>query len=884
MKALRRFVQRLTASAFGRQDDERVREELAEHLAMMTEEYERGGLTPDEARRHARLKVGAPAAIAEGYRDEQRLRWLEDLGKDVRYAFRQIRANAGFASVVVATLGLGIGGATAVFSVVQAVLLAPLPYEQPGQLVRLYQQEPDNPDTRDGLSGAHFTFLREHATAFEEVASIANYRETGVDLFIEGRAERLPVLRVSSGYFSVLRSHPQLGRDFDRDDEAGTPRVMLSDAAWQTHFGGDPTIVGRTIRLNGRPIEVAGIAPSGFEDPIDPDVAAWIPYALAGDTDGENYSLTAVGRLRNGVTLERAQAELATLTTPMRERWPAASKSAIVATPLHEELVASARAPLHLVFAAVGLVLLVACVNVANLALVRATGRVHEFAVRAALGSSRRRLARQLLVENLVLAFLGGAVGLVLAGIGIRVLHTIGRHALPRLGEVGLNADVLLFTVVTTTATAVIFGIVPALRLAATSPVEALRQQSRSTTGGRAVARLRSTLAAVQVAFALTLLAGAGILLASFHQLQRVEVGFRVDRVLTFEVNLPTVRYDEVRRASFQEELARQLEAIPSVTAAGGISRLPATGSYHPWNTHILTGPLAGTSVDRSRFAMQQRVISGDFFAALGIPVLAGRHFDARDDVGARARAVVSANFARAAFPGLPYEGVLGQRIAAGGRTDLEIVGIVDDVALDAYGAPTMAVYHAHRQFAGNRNWALAQVVASERSPEQTLSAVREVVARLDPELVVYRPATMGEVIGRGTSRERFALVLMGAFAAVALALAALGLYGVLAYTVRQRSTEIGIRLALGATDTHVRALVFRQAAAVVGFGIAAGLAGALLLGRWLDALAFGIVSSDPRVLLASATVLVLVALVAVWLPAQRAAGIEPRVAMQEGH
>jgi putative ABC transport system permease protein len=471
---------------------------------------------------------------------------------------------------------------------------------------------------------------------------------------------------------------------------------------------------------------------------------------------------------------------------------------------------------------------------------------------------------------------------LALANGGVTVLQVIGRDALPRLDDVGLNREVLLFALVATAATAMAFGIAPALHLAGTAPVEALRQQSRSATSTRGLARLRGALAATQVALALTLLAGAAVLLASFYGLQRVDIGVRVERVLTFQVNLPTSRYDETRRALFQEDLAESLETIAGVTAAGGISRLPATGSYHPWNTHIRTGPLAGTPLDRSRFSMQQRVVSGDLFAAFGIPVLAGRGFDARDDAKAPRRAVVSARFASVAFPGLPYSSVLGQRIATAGN-DLEIVGVVGDVALDVYGAPTMVVYHAHRQFAGNRNWALTQVVAAERSPQELLSAVRREVARLDPELVVHQPATMAEVVDRGTSRERFALVLMGAFAVIALALAALGIYGVLAYAVRQRSTEIGIRVALGATGAQVRALVFRQAAAVVGIGVAAGLAGALLLGRWLETLAFGVAPSDPRLLIASAGLLALVAGVAAWLPAQRATRVESRMAMHGG-
>jgi putative ABC transport system permease protein len=878
----RASVSRLFFVLTRRRLDEDARLEIEAHLDLLTERYLRQGMSPDVAYLTARRSFGNPTLMRQQIHEMNSIGWIEQGVQDLRYAFRQLRGSAGFAVVVVATLGLGIGGATAVFSVVQSVLLAPLPYEEPGQLVRFYQQEPDNPDTRGVLAGTHFTFLREHATAFEDVAAIANYQETGVDLVTGGRAERLRVLRVSSGYFGVLRSPLQLGRGFDRGDERGTLRVVLSHATWRMHFGGDPAIVGATIRLSGRQAEVAGIASPDFKDPIAPDVSAWIPYDLAGDTYEENNSLTAIGRLRNGIILEQARAELATLTPAMQERWPAARKSAIVAMPLREELVASARRPLHLVFAAVTLLLLLACVNVANLALVRATGRVHEFAVRAALGSSRFRLARQLLVESFLLAFLGGVAGLAVAGALVRVLQALGRQALPRLDDVGLDADVLLFALIATAATAVAFGIAPALRLSETSPVEALRQQSRSATGTRGLARIRGALAAAQLALALTLLAGAAILLASLHRLQQVDLGVRVERVLTFEVHLPTSRYDEAQRASFQEELAGGLETIPGVRAAGGISRLPATGSYHPWNTQIRTGPLAGRTVDRSRFAMQQRVISGNLFAAFGIPLLAGRSFDGRDGAGPPDRAVVSANFAHAAFPGVPYEGVLNQRIAAGGR-ELEIIGVVGNVALDVYGAPTMVVYHAHRQFAGNRNWALTQAVAADRSPQELLSAVRREVARLDPELVVHRAATMAEVVDRGTSRERFVLVLMGAFAVIALALAALGLYGVLAYAVRQRSTEIGIRIALGATVGQIRALVFRQAAVVVSLGIAAGLAGALVLGRWLEALAFGIAASDPRILIGSVVVLTLVALIAAWLPAQRATRVAPGIGMQGG-
>jgi putative ABC transport system permease protein len=530
----------------------------------------------------------------------------------------------------------------------------------------------------------------------------------------------------------------------------------------------------------------------------------------------------------------------------------------------------------------VGLVLLIACVNVANLALVRATGRVHEFAVRATLGSGRARLARQLLAETLLLAGLGGLFGLAVASAGIRVLQRLGRDALPRLDDVGIDGTVLLFALAATGVTAVAFGTLPVLRLAGAAPVRSLRQQSRSATGGRGLARLRGGLAAAQVALALTLLAGAVILLAGFSRLQHVDLGFRVERALAFEVHLPTARYEAPRRADFQEELARRIEAIPGVSAAGGTSRLPATGNYHPWNTQIRSGPLAGTPLDRARFRLQQRFVSGDLFAALGIPVLAGRVFDGRDTAAEPLRAVVSANFARTAFPGLPLDAVVGQRIGANGG-ELPIIGVVGDVSLDVYGAPTMIVYRAHRQFADNRNWALTQVVASDRAPAELIAAVREVVRTMDPELVVHRPTPMADVVGRGASRERFALALMAAFALVSLALATLGLYGVLSYAVTQRTPELGIRMALGATAADVRALVLQHAAIVVGLGVAAGLGGALLLGRWLGTLAFGVAPSDPAILAGTVLLLTGVAAIAAWLPARRAARIEPRIAMQDG-
>jgi predicted permease len=864
--------------------EEETRDEIGAHIDLLVDKYIRSGLTPEAACVAARRQFGNVTRVRQEIYEMNGIRLVDGLTQDLRYAVRQLRHGPGFCAVVIATLALGIGGTTAVFSVMHAVLLAPLPFPQPGQLVRIHQQEADNDATRTpGMSAARFNALREHAASFTGVTGSRSQNDlTGLDLFKDGIPQRLRVLRVTSDYFRTLGSAEFRGPGFDRNDESGTRRVVLSDELWRTRFNGDPAVIGTTVRLSGEPYEIAGIASPGFRDPIMGAVDVWLPHNLRGQRDTAMRAI--VGRLRATVSLHQLDADLASISasTPPSDD-DGERKTRMVAVPLHEDVVAPSRDFVYLLLIAVGLVLLVACVNVANLALVRATGRVQEFAVRAALGSGRGRLARQLMVESLVLAALGGLAGLGLAALGVRGLEALGRDALPRLDGVGFDPLVLLFASVVTITTALACGVAPALRLAKSDPNRALMSQSRSATGSRRQGRLRNTLAAAQLALALALLAGAGILSVSFYQLMKVELGFRVDRVLTFAVTLPDVRYgDAHRRALFQEDLARRLAAIPGVTAAGGTSRLPATGSFHPWWVAMETGPLAGTRL-KDAGQTQNRTVSGEFFKALAIPVLAGRTFDDRDDETMPLRAVVSANLARNAFPGMSLESVIGQRISVlvGGRR--EIIGVVGDVTLDVYGRPTAAVYTSHRQFAGNRNWELTQVVATDGPPEHILPAVRSAVAAMDPELVVHRAAAMSEVVARGVGRERFALILMGTFAGVSLTLAAIGLYGVLAYAVRQRTPEIGIRLALGATAADVRALVLRQAGIVLGSGLVVGVVGALLLGRWLSSLLFQVSPWDPRILAGTAVLLMITGAVAAWLPARRASRVSPRMAIQEG-
>jgi predicted permease len=862
--------------------DVEAQQEFAAHLEALAGRFVRSGLSAADAERAARRQLGNLTLVREDIHAMNGFRWLDGLRQDVRYAGRQIRRAPAFAAVVIATLGIGIGGTTAVFSVVDAVLLAPLSYDEPERLVRIYQQEPGKPETRTFLTGAHFSELRSAASSFDAMAALDNYSETGLDFVRDGRAERLRILPVTSEYFQTLAPGALRGPGFDRSDETGTDRIVLSDTFWRDRFGGDLAVLGTTVRLSGRRYEVIGVAPEGFEDPIIGKLDGWVPYGLRDDTAPDNNSLSAVGRLRRGIRLEQGRAELAALSQSMKPRL-AARLSDVDAVPLQDDLVAASRGPLRLVLVSMALVLVVACVNVANLALVRASTRLQEFALRSALGSGRARLVRQLLAEGLVLASLGGAAGLTFAWAAIEALKSMGAGAMPRMEHVAINPAMLGFAATITLTSAIAVTVAPALRLTRAHPRQVLGQQSRSSTATRGLTWLRSTLATAQVALALTLLAGAAVLATTFYRLQKVDLGFRVDRLLTFDLNLPDARYEASRRAAVQEELAASFRAIPGVTAAGAISRLPATGQYHGWNTVVDSGPAAGRRIRRADgLNIQHRVISGDALGALGIPLVTGRTFDTRDDVSVSDRALVSEAFVRQAFPGVPLEGVPGHFIRAAGRR-LEIIGVVGDVTLDPYGTESLAVYHTHRQFAGDRNWVLTHLVASTLPPARVLGAVREAVAALDPELVVHHAAPIGTVIGRGTSRERFALVLMAAFAGVSIVLAMLGLYGVLAYTVRQRAQELGIRLALGATTTQVLALVLRQATLIVFAGLALGTGGALMLGRWLSSLTFGVSPSDPRILASTGLILGATAFVAAWFPARRASRVDPAATMREG-
>jgi len=878
MSMLSDLVERVRSIIFRGRDERELAEELRFHTDMDAELLQGSGLSAGEARRQSALMLGGVERVKEDVRDARGTRLFHDAGRDFGFAVRTLLRNPGFASVAILTLAVGIGGTTAVFSAVDAVLLQPLPYQQPGQLVRVYYSEARRREERGFVTPVHFLDYRERMASFGAIAALGTYSETGADIGTGDDVRRIRILGVSSDYFDVVRVQPRVGRALQRDEETGAATVIISHGLWKDRFGGDASAVGKTLTMNDRPYTVAGVMPDGYVDPLVGAVDGWVPMDLSPGrdlTNVDNHYLSVIARLRQGVTIARAQDELDRLSVRLGEQYPDARDARAQLDPLKEDIVGSSTRSLQLMLGAVLLVLVLICVNLANLLLVRGSDRAREFALRSALGAERRRLVRQTLIESLTLAIAGDLAGIVVARFAMAAIVAIGAGSIPRLSSLTLEPRLLLFSLVVASLSAVGFGLAPALRAAKTQPGDVLREQSRSSTSGGVQMRLRQWLVVSQVALAFVLLVGAGLLIASLQRIRETPLGVKPDGVLTFELHLPDARYDSTARARFYEDVAERMATLRGVTAAGGITKLPGTGDYNIWGTRAMTGPLAGTA--RSSMAAQQRVISGKYFTVVGIPLLDGRLFDEHDDASVPSRVIVSRSVADRLFPGVR---AVGQSVGTGGRTK-EIIGVVADVALDPQGHMGPHVYHAHRQFATDRNWALSQVVRTTGSLETLQADARRAIAELDPQLVMYKPMPLDEAIGQGESQRVFTLRLLTTFAGVALALAALGLFGVLSYSVRLRSREFGIRMALGADRGSIRRMVLREGLVVTALGTGIGLLGAVALSRLMASLVFGIDPLDPSVMAGAAVFMGVVATVAAYLPAYRATSVEPSSVLQ---
>ena len=813
----------------------------------------------------------------------------------MKFALRQFAKNPGFTAVALITLALGIGANTAIFSVVNAVLLRPLPYPQSERLVWLSERGPNFPTM--SISYPNFTDWRAQQTVFEHlgVYNWGSYNLTG-----RGEPQRLTGVRLSADALSALRVQAALGRVFNNDeDKPGAPSVvLLSHGLWQSRFGAKADVLNQPMTLDGRAFTVIGVMPAGFAFPNRADI--WVPVGpLSGEESwksrGNHPGLLGVARLDRGVTLEQARAEMETIAVRLEQQYPDSNKNNRVGVePLLDNFVSNVRPALWTLLGAVGLVLLIACANVANLLLARAAARHKEMAVRAALGAGRWRIARQLLTESLLLAIAGGALGLLLASGGLRLILALSPNSIPRSDEIGLDAGVLAFTFVVSVLTGVLFGLAPAWQASRPDVQETLKETARGVTGGRA--RLRQTLVVAEVALTLVMLVGAGLLLRSFHRLQQVNAGFSHERVLSFRLGLPERKYQrEEKQIGFYQDLLRNLRALPGVEAASVTSRLPFGGN--DWQTgFVIEGQ--PEPPPHQRPSMEVHLVGPDYFQVMGIPVLRGRTFSEQDDRGhLRGRdlsalsdgqrwmaglnaIVVDEEFARRHWPG---EEALGKRVKLpwGEQAPvLTVIGVVGRVKLGQLGEQGGFV-QAYLPFLQGPGHDMAVVMKTTLAPESLIATARRQVQALDPEQPIYDVRTLAEMRDNSIAQPRLNLTLLGIFAGLALALAVIGLYGVLAYQVTQRQREIGVRMALGAERADVLQLVVGHGMRLVLAGLGIGLIGALALTRLLRALLFGVGPTDPATFAATLLLLALTALLACWLPASRASNVDPMEALR---
>jgi putative ABC transport system permease protein len=803
---------------------------------------------------------------------------MDTLRQDLAYALRRLAHAPGFSFVAVATLALGIGANSAIFSVIDAVLLRPLPFPEPDRLVMVSQTWEGKPTV---YSPQNFLDLAASAGTFE---SLAAFTGGGITLTGRGAPARIEGSAVSASFFDVLRVRPVLGRGFlAEENEPGRNKVVvLGHVLWRSRFGGDPALVGRTVDLNRQPHLVVGIAPPGFSYPEGKEL--WTPMeydpVFRSHSRGAWY-LTVIGRLQPGATVEAARQEVETIAARLARAYPDQNEGVGgTVRPLHQALVGPSRTALLVLLGAVGLVLLIACVNVANLLLARAAARETEMAVRAALGAGRRRLIRQLVTESLVLATLGGVAGVLLASASLGSLLALQPAGVPRLDEVHIDRSVMAFAAALSVLTGILFGLFPAWHATARPTAQTLREGSRGLLAGPGQ-RLRGGLVVAQLALAMTLLAGAGLLLRSFDRLRRVDPGFRPESALTFRLSLPESAYpEEPRRTAFFRELLTRLEALPGVRRAGAVMGIPLGGLSYVLSFEVEGRPKLPPAQQPS---MQVRVATPGYFETMGIPLVRGRSLQPQDAADAPTVVVLSETAVRRFFPG---EDPIGQRIVVGWRrpdglppAGGQVVGIVGDVkelGLDQLDPPE--VYIPYAQLPTN---AMDVVLRTSVDPLSMTRSVAAVVAGLDVELPVARLQTLDAVVARSVSEPRFYMLLLGAFAAMAVSLAALGIFGVMSYAVVQRRREIGIRVALGAHPRDVLGMVLRHALLLTLSGVGLGLLGALAFSRVIASLLFRLSPTDPTTLVTVGVVLTAVALLASYLPARRATRVDPLAALR---
>ncbi|HEY0100826.1 MAG TPA: ABC transporter permease [Pyrinomonadaceae bacterium] len=873
-------------------------EELAQHLDDRFEQLLQGGATREEAYRAALLELNESNLLAHELRRVERpvqqepvvlgargrTNIMTDLWQDLRYGLRMMLKNPGFTVVAVLALALGIGANSAIFSVVNTVLLRPLPYKDPERLVMVWEDDTKGGYPRDTPAAANYVDWRDRNGVFEGMAAIAeqNFNLTGT-----GEPEKIEGRRVSANLFSLLGVEPQVGRAFlPEEDQPGRNRVVvISYGLWQRRFGGDAKIIDQSLTLNGESYTVVGVMPPHFQFPRRED-ELWVPIAFTPQeaaNRGRHY-LEVVARIKPGVTLEQAQAEMSTIAAQLQQQYPEQNTDLGVAvTPLHEQVVGDIKPALLVLLGAVGFVLLIACANVANLLLARAAVRQKEISIRVALGASRLRLVRQFLTESVLLAVLGGVVGLLLSLWGVSLLKAFIPENISQVEAITVDLRVLGFTLLVSLLTGLIFGLAPAMQASSLNLNETLKEGGRDSAAGSRGNRIRNLLVITEVAVSLIMLIGAGLLINSFLRLRNVDPGFRAENLLTMQVELPQLKYPQhAQRTAFYNELLSRIEALPGVKSAAVTTNLPLymQGNSIGISIEGIPDPAPGQG---KRPVVATRVVSPHYFQTMSIALLQGREFSEQDKFDSPAVAVINETMARRYWP---EQDPTGRRITSGAPTSTDpddwitVVGVVKDVRqFELVTDPKPQMYLSYAQagfFAPND-----LVVRTEVEPLSLAATVRRKVWEVDKDQPVSKIRTMEEIVSESVARQRFSMLLLGIFAALALVLAAVGIYGVMSYSVAQRTREFGIRMALGAQRRDVLKLAVGQGLKLVIAGIVLGLGASFLLTRVMSSLLFNVSATDPFTFITISLVLIGVAVLASFIPALRATKIDPMDALR---
>lgn len=870
-----------------------LQQELRAHLAHLTRKYEQAGLSADEAARRARLEFGGLDQVTEACRDARGVGLVETIVSDVRYAARILGRDVPFTAMAVLTLALGIGASTTVFSVVDAVLLKPLPYEAADRIVFPWRVSPPNIDVgfdEYPWGRVDFLTLAGQSRAFGHLGAFQ-----GASFNLTGRHEpaRLDGARVSAGFFQVLGVQPRLGRTFTEDEDrpGAPPVVVLGDRLWRDRFDEDPGVIGRMVDLNGTPHTVVGVMPRGFAFPqsagmpgvfvLPRDSELWVPLALSRGprVRGEPAELAVVGRLAPTESLESAQAELDVFSRQMDDLFPQGKGwFQSRATPMMAQLAGDTRRPLLLLLGAVGVLLLIACANVASLLLARSMARSQELTLRGALGASRTRLVRQLVTEHLLLAVLGGAGGLALAWAGLEIARAFGPADVPRLTSARLDTTVLLFSIAMTLVSGLACGVAPAWAAAREDLVSSLKAGGNRSVAGAGSSRARSAVLVLEVALALVLVIASGLLVRTFLHLARVDAGFNPERALTFELTLPSSSYGDADRiAAVYRTMLERVRGLPGVASAGIGETVPMGGAGESTGLRIPhRSPADAAELPYANYT----IVSPGFLDAVGTPILRGRSFEESDTADSLPVALVNAAMAKRYWPG---QDVIGKRVGLPIRPfDMVVVGVVADVkhqSLREEPGPEIYVPYTQRPYPSMLT--MHVVVRTRANPASMTSAVRDAIQAVDPQVPLAAVTTLDAIVDNAMAQPRFATMLVGAFGMLSLLLACVGLYGAVSYAVTSRTRELGVRLALGAPRRRVCALILGHSLRITLLGIVIGSALALVLLKTMAGFLYGVEPTDPATFVVLSTLLLVVATLASYVPARRAMRVDPLITMR---